>query len=80
LKKNYPIKNEANLQLLAVTYDYHPLARAMVAAYFSSNPETQLIGQRMVDITEKQLIKIKNKELKSEVETLLKEAKQNLSK
>ncbi|WP_254527745.1 MULTISPECIES: toll/interleukin-1 receptor domain-containing protein [unclassified Sphingobacterium] len=80
LKKNYPIQNEANLQLLAVTYDYHPLARAMVANYFSSKPETKLIGQRMVDITEKQLIKIKNKELKSEVETLLKEAKQNLSK
>jgi len=80
LKKNYPIKNEANLQLLAVTYDYHPLARAMVANYFSQNSETQLIGQRLTEITEKQLIKIKNKELKSEIETLLKEAKQNLSK
>ncbi|MCT1529907.1 toll/interleukin-1 receptor domain-containing protein [Sphingobacterium daejeonense] len=80
LKKNYPIKNEANLQLLAVTYDYHPLARAMVANYFSSNPDTKLIGQRLVEITDKQLLKIKNKELKTEVENLLKEAKQNLSK
>ncbi|MGB7529052.1 toll/interleukin-1 receptor domain-containing protein [Sphingobacterium cellulitidis] len=80
LKKNYPIKNDANLRLLAVTYDYHPLARAMVANYFSSNPDTHLIGQRVVEITEKQLIKIKNKELKSEVESLLKEAKQKLSK
>lgn len=52
----------------------------MVANYFSSNPDTHLIGQRVVEITEKQLIKIKNKELKSEVESLLKEAKQKLSK
>lgn len=80
LKKNYPIKNEANLQLLAVTYDYHPLARAMVANYFSANPETQYIGQRLTNITEKQVLKIKNKSLKSDVEALLKEARQNLSK
>jgi hypothetical protein len=80
LKKNYPIKNDANLQLLAVTYDYHPLARAMVANYFSSNPDTKLIGQRLVEVTDKQLLKIKNKELKTEVENLLKQAKQNLSK
>ncbi|VTQ01520.1 hypothetical protein [Sphingobacterium daejeonense] len=56
------------------------MARAMVANYFSSNPDTKLIGQRLVEVTDKQLLKIKNKELKTEVENLLKQAKQNLSK
>ncbi len=80
LRKNYPIKNDANLQMLAVTYDYHPLARAMVANYFSQNPDTKIIGQRIAEITETQLIKIKDKALKAEVETILNEAKQHLSK
>lgn len=78
LRQNYPIKTDANLQLLAVTHIYHPLARAMVANHYSSKPEMQYIGQRLVEVTEKQLLLIKNNELKAEVEKLLNEAKSKL--
>ncbi|MGN5954263.1 TIR domain-containing protein [Sphingobacterium lactis] len=80
LHKNFPIKNASNLQVLGVTYDYHPLARAMMAKHFSAIPDQQFIGKRLMEITEKQLIKIKDKALKAEVESLLKEARQNLNK
>src|SRR5690606_31179294 len=71
---NYPIKTDANLHLLAETYRYHPLARAIVAEYFCAFPETQYIGQRLIEITQKQLAKIKNQELKQTVENRLKKA------
>ena len=71
LKENYPIKTEANLHLLAETYRYHPLARAMVAEYFCSFPETYYIGRRILDITNKQLIKIKDPTLAAAVESRL---------
>src|SRR5690606_25289049 len=80
LSENYPIKTDANLHLLAETYQYHPLARAMVAEYFCSFPETQYMGQRLVDITTKQLIKIKNPALRTDVEARLKAANTLLTK
>ena len=80
LAENYPIKTDANLHLLAETYPYHPLARAMVAEYFCSFPETHYLGQRMLDITNKQLIKIKNEKLRAAVETRLKTARALLTK
>lgn len=77
---NYPIKTDANLHLLAETYRYHPLARAIVAEYFCAFPETQYIGQRLIEITEKQLAKIKNQKLKQAVEGRLKKANTILNK
>lgn len=76
---NYPIKTDANLHLLAETYRYHPLARAIVAEYFCTFPETQYIGQRLIEMTEKQLNKIKNQKLKQTVENQLKKANATLN-
>jgi len=80
LRKNYPIKNDANLQILGVAYNHHPLSRAMLAVHFSKHPEQKYLGKRLLAVTEIQLAKIKDKGLKTEVENLLKEAKQNLNK
>src|SRR5690606_33100531 len=41
MRKNHPIQKDANLQHLAVTYAYRPLARAMVDNHISSKPETR---------------------------------------
>ena len=79
INKHNPIKTAADLQLLAVTYAKHPLARAILANHFSEQPETRFIGQRFYEITQMQLPKITDKSLKQAVEAQLKTAAQKLN-
>lgn len=79
INKHNPIKTAADLQLLAVTYAKHPLARAILANHFSEQPETRFIGQRFYEITQLQLPKINDKSLKQAVEAQLKTAAQKLN-
>ncbi|WP_312136571.1 toll/interleukin-1 receptor domain-containing protein [Sphingobacterium sp.] len=78
IKKHYPIKTDADLQFLAVNYAQHPLSRAILADYFGAKPETKYIGQRMYELTTIQLPKIRNENLKKEVQQILQTAAQKL--
>lgn len=78
IKKHYPIKTDADLQYLAVNFAQHPLSRAILADYFAAKPETKYIGKRMYEVTTLQLAKVKDVQLKKEVENLLKSTAQKL--
>lgn len=79
IRHNYPIKTEGNLYLLGASYSYHPLARAMMANYFSMRPETAYLAACILSATKKQLEKVKNTSLKNEVAQILQQAETHLN-
>lgn len=78
IKKRAKVENRDDIRALSQTFGYHPLARAVLAVYFSQKPETGYIAERYIAITRPQLKKISNNNLRTEVESMLNKAKNNI--
>lgn len=55
IERHIPIQSTDSLQVLSSVYFYHPLARAGLAEYFSRQPATALLSQRLMAMTRQQL-------------------------
>ena len=78
IKGCYPVKSLSDLYFLGASYSYHPLARAVMADYFSKSPGTVYLAERLLAATRDAAKRIENKELKNETLRILVEVAERL--